>query len=118
MRVLVTTLTCSLLAAPAAMAQSRGELLYRTHCIACHTTEVHWRANRSASDWTSLKAQVRRWEGEASLAWSDSDILDVSRYLNDSIYHFEQAADPVSSSGRSGNGPVPTLTQAAPRRLP
>lgn len=22
---------------------SRGELLYSTHCIACHSTQIHWR---------------------------------------------------------------------------
>ena len=26
---------------------SRGELLYTTHCIACHSTQVHWRDKRS-----------------------------------------------------------------------
>lgn len=103
MRVLITILACCLIAAPAAMAQSRGELLYTTHCAACHTTAMHWRDNRAASDWTSLKLQVRRWQREASLAWSDGDVLDVSRYLNDSIYHFEQTADPGSSLSLAGN---------------
>ncbi len=94
--------------APSAMAQSRGELLYRTHCISCHTTEIHWRDKRSASNWPALKSQVRRWQAAASLAWSDGDILDVSRYLNESIYHFEQTADPVSSGGVGANAPAPT----------
>jgi mono/diheme cytochrome c family protein len=100
------------------MAQSRGELLYTTHCISCHTTEIHWRDKRSARNWAALKAQVRRWQDAASLAWSDSDILDVSRYLNDSTYHFEQPADPVSSLSLGGNEPVSTLTRLAPQRLP
>ena len=92
--------------APSAMAQSRGELLYTTHCISCHTTEVHWRNKRLASDWTSLKFQVRRWQDAASLGWGDGDVLAVSRYLNESIYRFEQTADRVSSSIRSGDEPV------------
>ena len=100
MRVLFTFLTCCLIAASSAMAQSRGELLYTTHCISCHTTEMHWRDKRSATSWSALKAQVRRWQDAASLAWSDSDILDVSRHLNETIYHFEQTADTVSSSSR------------------
>ena len=95
-RLLITILACGWIAPPSAMAQSRGELLYTTHCISCHTTEMHWRNKRSANDWTGIKVQVRRWQGAASLAWSDSDILDVSRYLNATIYHFEQTADPVS----------------------
>jgi hypothetical protein len=93
-------------AAPSAMAQSRGELLYTTHCIACHTTEMHWRDQRVATDWTSLKFQVRRWQDAVSLGWSDADVLAVSRYLNQSIYHFEQTSDRVSSLSRLGDGPV------------
>jgi hypothetical protein len=118
MRALITLLTCSLVAAPSAMAQSRGELLYTTHCIACHTTEMHWRDKRSASNWPALKAQVRRWQEVASLAWGEGDILDVSRYLNETIYHFEQIADPVSLSGRCTNEPVSTLTRLALLRRP
>lgn len=93
------------------MAQSRGELLYTTHCIACHAAEMHWRDKRSASNWASLKVQVRRWQDAASLAWGDNDILDVSRYLNETIYHFEQTADPASSSVRGIHEPVAMLTR-------
>jgi mono/diheme cytochrome c family protein len=112
-RALIAFLTCSLVAAPSAMAQSRGELLYTTHCVSCHTTEMHWRDKRSASNWPGLKVQVRRWQDAASLAWSDRDILDVSSYLNETIYHFEQTADPVSSSGRGINEPASTVTRIA-----
>jgi mono/diheme cytochrome c family protein len=117
-RVLITILTCSLVAVPSAMAQSRGELLYTTHCISCHTTEMHWRENRSAGNWASLKVQVRRWQDAASLAWSDGDIQDVSRYLNESIYHFEQSADPVSSLSAGGHESVSRLNRRAPDPLP
>jgi len=76
---------------PCARAQptpERGQLLYETHCIACHTSQVHWRDRRLATDWGTLRAQVRRFEGVAGLGWSDADIDAVARYLNDSIYHF------------------------------
>jgi mono/diheme cytochrome c family protein len=91
---------------PAGTAASRGELLYTTHCISCHTTQMHWRDKRVANDWNGLKKQVRRWQDASSLAWNESDITEVSRYLNDSIYHFEQTVDPVS------------LFRFAPRRSP
>lgn len=87
-------------AAQAAPAQARGELLYATHCITCHTTQMHWRDQRSANNWPALMVQVRRWQDAASLAWSDDDILDVSRYLNESFYRFEPVADPISSASR------------------
>jgi mono/diheme cytochrome c family protein len=75
------------LAQPAPSA-SRGELLYNTHCIACHTAEVHWRQQKLATDWTSLERQVRRWAGNTGLAWSDEEIVDVARYVNAAYYHF------------------------------
>ena len=80
-----------------ASAQSRGELLYTTHCIACHTTQMHWRDNRLAKDWNGLAAQVRRWQGTALLNWSEPDILDVTRYLNESIYRFPPPPDSTGS---------------------
>jgi len=72
---------------------SRGELLYTTHCIACHTTEVHWRDKKLAKDWTSLNSQVRRWQENATLKWSDDDIAEAARYLNASYYHFSEPDD-------------------------
>jgi mono/diheme cytochrome c family protein len=68
--------------------KSRGELLYSTHCIACHTTHVHWREQRLAQDWASLKKQVGRWQSNTALGWSDEDIEAVSKYLNALYYHF------------------------------
>ncbi len=95
-------------AAAAAQAQvppvaARGELLYATHCQACHTTQVHWRAKRLAKDWAALAAQVERWQANARLGWSGEDIDAVTRYLNARFYRFPEAGPPV------GGGP------AAPR---
>ena len=71
---------------PAIPATSRGELLYTTHCIACHTTQVHWRDRRLVTDFSSLVAQVGRWQKNTGLDWSSEEILDVVRYLNGAIY--------------------------------
>jgi mono/diheme cytochrome c family protein len=71
-------------------APSRGQLLYDNHCVACHNTQMHWRDKRQATDWASLKAQVRRWQAEARLGWSEDEIDDVARHLNDRIYRFPQ----------------------------
>lgn len=84
--------TCILLAAlvsASAIAQSRGELLYTTHCVACHTTQVHWRERRLATDWASLQAQVVRWQAAGSLNWSDEDVLAVTQHLNERFYGFK-----------------------------
>lgn len=79
--------------APPAWAQgpdnpTRGRLLYETHCIACHSAQVHWRDQRAARDWASLFAQVRAWQARASLGWSEDDIEAVAQHLNDTIYRF------------------------------
>ena len=49
---------------------------------------MHWRAQRKAVDWETLRFQVRRWQGVVGLGWSDTDIDDTARYLNDTIYKF------------------------------
>jgi mono/diheme cytochrome c family protein len=108
-------------AAPGAMAQggSRGELLYATHCITCHTEQMHWRAKSLATDWTTLKAQVQRWQGNASLGWSDDDVVEVARYLNARFYRFAPTGVPLSLLPRpsaAAAGLVAPLP-AAPARI-
>jgi mono/diheme cytochrome c family protein len=84
-----------LLAQPAPPAQSRGALLYQTHCIACHDTQIHWRRDRLAKDWSSLSAQVRRWQANTGLNWTDEEIDEVVRYLNSTIYRFPESLKQV-----------------------
>lgn len=74
--------------APAQPASSGGALLYQTYCIACHDAQVHWRERKLARDWASLAAQVRRWQANSGLQWSDEEIDEVARYLNATIYRF------------------------------
>jgi len=78
---------------------SQGELLYSTHCVGCHTTQVHWREKKLANNWTSLKAQVSRWQANSGLGWRDAEIVEVARYLNDLYYHFPQTSDQLSFGG-------------------
>ena len=79
---------------------SRGQLLYGNHCIACHTTQMHWREKKLVTDWPSLKVQVRRWQGSAQLNWSEEDIDDVARFLNDTYYRLQGARVAVLPSAR------------------
>lgn len=71
---------------------SRGALLYETHCIACHDTQIHWRDGRLATDWASLSAQVRRWQANIGLQWTNDEVDDVVRHLNSTIYRFPDPA--------------------------
>lgn len=101
----------TVLAAGAAWAQSsspaasRGELLYGTHCGACHGVQMHWRDRKLATDWPSLRAQVQRWQGVAQLGWSPADVDEVARYLNATIYHYPEPAR-VGTLGAPGSGEV------------
>jgi mono/diheme cytochrome c family protein len=76
---------------------ARGALLYETHCIGCHTSQMHWRENRLAKDWPSLKFQINRWQKENALAWSEQDIFDVASYLN--ALHYRFAAPHQANAG-------------------
>jgi hypothetical protein len=67
---------------------SRGELLYSIHCIACHDAHVHWRDKKLATDWTSLRSEVRRWQEYSGLGWGEDDVAAVARYLNLLHYHY------------------------------
>jgi mono/diheme cytochrome c family protein len=71
---------------------SRGELLYTTHCIACHNEKIHWRDRKVAGDWDSLISQVRHWQQIPGLAWHEDDIVLVAHYLNVRFYHYPEHA--------------------------
>lgn len=96
-------LACLVFAAAPGVARAqeadRGRLLYANHCIECHTAQMHWRAQRLARDWDTLRAQVVRWQATANLQWDEADIEAVTRHLNDTIYHFPRsqarAGDPA-----------------------
>ena len=64
----------------------RGELLYDTACLACHTTQPHWRDKRIVQSWPALLAEVSRWQRVAGQNWSDAEIRDVADYLNRRFY--------------------------------
>ncbi len=67
---------------------SRGELLYTTYCVACHTEQVHWRDKTLVTGWPSLRSEVRRWQGIGALDWSSDDVEEVARHLNRLHYHY------------------------------
>lgn len=87
---------------PGTPVPSRGALLYDTHCIECHTAQVHWRDRQQARDWATLKAEVLRWQAAAHLGWTDAEVDAVTDYLNDTVYHYaapqEQAREAASAT--------------------
>jgi mono/diheme cytochrome c family protein len=75
-------------AAEPARDSARAQLLYDTHCIACHTEKVHWRDQKIATDWNTLKSEVDRWQKVGVLGWTGQDILEVTAYLNTLYYKY------------------------------
>jgi len=72
---------------PAADAE-RGRELYELRCGECHSESVHGRAKRVATDFADVRRWVGRWSGNLGLRWSDSEIEDVSVYLNNTYYRY------------------------------
>jgi mono/diheme cytochrome c family protein len=72
--------------------EARGQLLYTTHCNACHTTQIHWREQKLAQDWKGLLAQVRRWQYIGGLGWSEDEVTDVAYHLDRLFYHYKNPA--------------------------
>jgi hypothetical protein len=64
----------------------RGRLLYETYCIACHTTQAHWRDKHIVASWADLLYQVTRMQKNAGQDWSSTEISDVAAYLNELFY--------------------------------
>lgn len=98
----------------AAAAQQRGEMLYQAHCVACHTVQIHWRAQRLVWNWSSLLQQVRRWQDNAALAWTERDIADVAHYLNQRYYRLGETA-PQLASGSAASDFCEIDAHASPR---
>jgi mono/diheme cytochrome c family protein len=85
------------------LGEPQGELLYSTHCKACHTEKIHWREQKLAADWPSLKAQVRRWQASIGLGWSEEEITAVAHYMNALHYRFKVTDQKDISQGENPN---------------
>lgn len=98
LRPTLTVLLLCLVATVSAQAQHRpeyrrGDELYKAKCDTCHSERIHWRAERQVADFNGLKYQVRRWQRNVLLNWSEDDIGAVSHYLNLRFYFFPAVAD-------------------------
>lgn len=78
-------LVCS--GAPAIAADvTRGQALHDTFCIACHEPTVYERADRIANGYAEIRQQVQRWQNNARLRWTQSDIDAVTEFLDQKYY--------------------------------
>ena len=86
MKFLIAVFSITLVIAGNALAQSKAQSLHDTYCIACHGAEVYTRDTRLAKDYPSLREQVKRWQANVNLGWSDADIDAVTAWLAERYY--------------------------------
>ena len=65
-----------------------GKKIYTQKCGGCHDTRVHTRPNRIIHTYEDLVNRVRFCDTNAKTNFKESDILDVSEYLNNEFYKF------------------------------
>lgn len=83
---IVGALFACLLATPAALADD----LLPPASGAYQTAQHHWRELGQARDWEGLKAQVRQWQELAGPGWTEAEVEDIARHLNQAVYRFAE----------------------------
>ena len=83
---LAETTVAPSLAADAAGAPDRGQMLYENHCRGCHVSVVHIRSDRKAASLEAVRWEVARWSSELQLDWRNEEIADVVEYLDREFY--------------------------------
>lgn len=68
----------------------RGQELYATQCLTCHTERLHEREKSKIRTLADLRAEVTRWSRETKQRFSAEDIEDVVRYLDLSHYRLKK----------------------------
>jgi len=67
---------------------SAGQSLVERYCQTCHHSEVYTRSDRRVQDLGQLRNQVSRCDQNLGLKWFETDIDDVTAYLNQAFYRF------------------------------
>lgn len=77
-------------ASRAAVDISRGKNLYSTFCTQCHASQIHIQKKQKVTDFVELKKTVKnRSLAIENLQWEESEINDVTYYLNERYYNFK-----------------------------
>ena len=89
---------------------ARGQALYESRCVGCHTKSVHQREVRKATSFEGVLVQVSRWNATLGGDWTAEDIEDVAVYLNQRYY---KHACPASVCSPGPASVTPSGTMAA-----
>ncbi|MEZ5875281.1 MAG: hypothetical protein R3D30_10810 [Hyphomicrobiales bacterium] len=66
-----------------------GQRLFDANCTKCHGTEVFSRDDRKVQSLDALREQLVGCAHMANKEFSESEMQDLLKYLNDTFYHFD-----------------------------
>ena len=69
----------------------KGETIVNAHCVACHTSTIYSRPNRTVKSIGGLVGRVNGCSTNLGLNLSQDQINDIVKYLNDTYYKFERS---------------------------
>ena len=69
----------------------KGEAIVNAHCVACHTSTIYSRPNRTVKSIGGLVGRVNGGSANLGLNLSQDQINDIVKYLNDTYYKFERS---------------------------
>lgn len=67
----------------------QGEALHSKACVACHSSSVYTRPDRTVKTIAGLVGRVNGCNAQLKLELPQDRINDLVKYLNDSYYKFE-----------------------------
>ncbi len=71
----------------------RGQDLYEDQCGECHSNLDTPNKTRKVKTLSALRERIASWAAHTGSEWGNSELDDVSSYLNKSFYHFTEKKD-------------------------
>ena len=68
---------------------AKGKKLHDTGCVSCHGSEVYTRKDRRIKTVEGLIGQVHACNANLSRSYSDAQLNDLTKYLNETYYKFQ-----------------------------
>ena len=85
-----TSAILMLISAAFAADPARGQHLVTAYCGDCHNATIYSGNQRKATDTLALREQILTGALALGLNWTNKEVEDVTEYLNNAYYHFNQ----------------------------
>lgn len=67
---------------------AKGKVLVDQHCSSCHGTAPYTNQTRTITSLPGLVERVQMCAKANGLQWGETELADVTTYLNENFYHF------------------------------